>query len=58
MPGVPAGVDPDDISWDAVSFKIRPSTAELFANRNLQLEEQGVVGEYFALIDVLESECE
>ncbi len=31
--GVPAGVDVDDISWDAVSFKIAPSCVELFCIR-------------------------
>lgn len=34
IPGVPAGVDPALISWDAVSFKTFPNALELFCNRN------------------------
>lgn len=34
VPGVPAGVSPDMLSWDLISLKVPPNAIELLIHRN------------------------
>jgi hypothetical protein len=57
MPGVPKGVSPDDLSWDAISYKTPPTSSEIFCYKNPQMVQQ-LSQEQLGMIDKVEEMVE